>query len=158
MAVHCLRYEQHIHAPLSEVWSFFSNPKNLATITPEYMAFQVTSTFLPERIYPGQVITYKVRPVLGIPLFWMTEITHVSDGSFFVDEQRVGPYRIWHHEHHFQETGGGVLMTDIVHYQLPMSILGEVAHLLFVRRQLADIFKFRFDKVNHLFRNPSVNL
>src|ERR1044072_8072318 len=89
-----------------------------------------------QQIYPGQIITYKVSPVLGIPLFWMTEITHVVPGKLFVDEQRRGPYRLWHHQHHFEAVTGGVLMTDIIHYELPLGWLGELVRILVVRRQL----------------------
>ena len=102
-------------------------------------------------MYTGQVITYTVKPVLGIPLFWMTEIKHVSDRQFFVDEQRVGPYRIWHHQHHFKEIPGGVEMTDLVHYQIPFGPLGQLANWLFVRRQLEGIFNYRWNKLEALF-------
>jgi ligand-binding SRPBCC domain-containing protein len=102
-------------------------------------------------MYPGQVMTYKVKPLLGIPLFWMTEITHVQPGKFFVDEQRFGPYNMWHHQHHFREIPGGVEMTDLVHYKLPLGFLGDIAHKIFVHRQLEGIFKFRYRKVEELF-------
>jgi ligand-binding SRPBCC domain-containing protein len=102
-------------------------------------------------MYPGQIIEYKVSPVMGIPLYWMTEITHVQEGAFFVDEQRYGPYSLWHHQHHFAAIPGGVEMTDIVHYKLPFWILGDVANALFVRSQLRQIFDFRFRKATELF-------
>lgn len=107
------------------------------------MNFTITSDPHNGDIYPGQVITYRLTPVLGIPMSWMTEITHVVPQKMFVDEQRKGPYRIWHHEHHFQPSGTGILMTDIVHYQLPLGPLGNVAHALFVKKQLNSIFDFR---------------
>ncbi len=151
MSVHHLKCEQTIPAPLKKVWDFFSDPKNLATITPPYMNFKVTSKALQKEMYPGQIITYKVSPILGIPMFWMTEITHVEKEKFFVDEQRKGPYKIWHHEHHFEEKEGVVLMTDLLHYQLPLAGLGDVAHALFVRKQLKGIFNFRMEKVKELF-------
>jgi len=94
-------------------------------------------------MYPGQVITYTVKPLLGIPLFWMTEITHVQEGKYFVDEQRFGPYALWHHQHHFKEVDGGVEMIDIVHYKLPLGPLGSLANFLFVRKQLKGIFDYR---------------
>jgi ligand-binding SRPBCC domain-containing protein len=152
MAVHQLIRKQHIPAAPAAVWSFFSGAGNLQAITPAYMKFRVTSGELPQEIYPGQIITYTVSPVLGIPLYWMTEITHVVPGRLFVDEQRKGPYRLWHHQHHFEETEGGVLMTDIVHYQLPLGPLGELARALFIGRQLDDIFAFRQRVVDDLFR------
>ena len=102
-------------------------------------------------MYAGQVIEYKVSPVLGIPLYWMTEITHVEDRKFFVDEQRFGPYSLWHHQHHFREVGADVEMTDIVHYKLPGWLLGDMAHGLFVQKQLREIFDYRYRKVEEIF-------
>ncbi|MEI6411331.1 MAG: SRPBCC family protein [Bacteroidota bacterium] len=121
-------------------------------ITPEKMGFVVHSD--PEfltNIYAGQIITYTVKPILGIPLFWMTEITHVEPGKFFVDEQRVGPYALWHHQHHFKEIPGGVEMTDLVHYRIPLGPLGDFAHWLFVRKQLKQIFDFRYETLEQFF-------
>lgn len=151
MAVHKIIYRQFIPASLESVWSFFSGAGNLQAITPAYMRFRVTSGDLPEVIYPGMIITYKVSPVLGIPLFWMTEITHVVPGKLFVDEQRRGPYRMWHHQHHFEAQDDGVLMTDIVHYQLPLGIIGEAANSLFVKKQVAEIFAYRKAAIERLF-------
>lgn len=102
-------------------------------------------------MYAGQIIEYKVKPVLGIPLYWMTEITHVEEHQFFVDEQRFGPYSLWHHQHHFKQVEGGVEMTDIVHYKLPFWFLGDIAHALFVKRQLKQIFDHRYLVVEQLF-------
>ena len=109
MSVHTLKRVQRLPIPLEQAWDFFSSPGNLKEITPAYMGFEVTSDpdFL-DKMYAGQVITYFVKPVLGIPLFWMTEITHVQHHQFFVDEQRVGPYSLWHHQHHFKAIPGGV--------------------------------------------------
>lgn len=152
MAVYTLKRVQRLPISLEQAWDFFSSPANLKTITPPYMGFDITSD--PEfnrEMYAGQVITYTVRPVLGIPMFWMTEITHVAPGRFFVDEQRVGPYRIWHHQHHFKTVEGGVEMTDLVHYQLPLGWLGSLAHTLFVRRRLEEIFDFRWKKLEETF-------
>jgi ligand-binding SRPBCC domain-containing protein len=151
MAVHQLIHRQELHADLATVWQFFSHAGNLQAITPEYMRFRVTSGDLPDEIYPGMIITYKVSPLLRIPLFWMTEITHVSPQKMFVDEQRRGPYRMWHHQHHFESVTGGVLMTDIVHYELPLGFLGEIARSLFVKQQLTDIFEYRKQKVTAIF-------
>ena len=107
-------------------------------------------------MYPGQIIEYTVKPLLGIPLYWMTEITHVEEGKYFVDEQRFGPYSLWHHQHHFREVPGGVEMTDIVHYKIPLWILGDIANALFVRKQLQGIFDYRFKKVEELFSPASL--
>ena len=152
MPVHTIKSELFIPAPLPEVWRFFSHAANLQAITPEYMRFRVTSGDLPDEIYPGQIITYKVSPVLNIPLFWMTEITHVIPQKMFVDTQLRGPYRLWHHQHHFETRDGGTFMTDLVHYQLPLGFLGSIAHALFVKKQVASIFTYREAKINRLFR------
>jgi len=102
-------------------------------------------------MYPGQIIEYKVSPLLGIPLYWMTEITHVDPGKYFVDEQRFGPYALWHHQHHFKSIHGGVEMMDIVNYRNPLGFIGRFANDLFVKKQLKTIFDFRFTKVEELF-------
>ncbi|MBK8193909.1 MAG: SRPBCC family protein [Lewinellaceae bacterium] len=152
MAVYTLRRTQRLPITPEQAWAFFSSPVNLKEITPPYMGFHVTSdpAFL-SKMYPGQVITYTVTPLLGIPLFWMTEITHVEEGRYFVDEQRVGPYSIWHHQHHFTAIPGGVEMTDLVHYKIPLGLLGNLANSLFVRRQLEAIFSFRWKKLEEMF-------
>ncbi|MBN8676700.1 MAG: SRPBCC family protein [Chitinophagales bacterium] len=153
MAVYTLKRVQRLPISLETAWDFFSNPGNLKAITPSYMGFEVTSDpeFSTCEMYAGQVITYTVKPVLGIPLFWMTEITHVSPGNFFVDEQRVGPYAIWHHQHHFKSIEGGVEMTDLVHYKVPMGWLGDLANSLFVRKQLQQIFDYRWNRLELMF-------
>ncbi|ULQ55259.1 SRPBCC family protein [Flavihumibacter rivuli] len=151
MAVHSLKTVQKIPVTLEKAWDFFSSPANLAAITPSHMGFNIISKHHGPRMYQGQIIEYKVSPVLGIPMYWMTEITHVEEGKFFVDEQRFGPYSLWHHQHHFREIDGGVEMTDIVHYKIPLGFLGDLANSLFVRRQLDGIFDYRFKKVEELF-------
>ena len=154
MAVHTLKRTQCLPVSPGQAWDFFSSPANLREITPAYMDFRVTSDpdFL-QKIYAGQVITYTVKPLLGIPLFWMTEITHVEPGAFFVDEQRVGPYTLWHHQHHFKAIAGGVEMTDLVHYKLPLGPLGDLANRLFVQAQLRQIFDYRREKLDMVFGN-----
>lgn len=146
MAVHFLKAVQKIPAGLPEVWSFFSDPANLKKITPAYMRFNVISRYNSDIIYAGQVIEYTVRPLLGIPLYWMTEITQVKDNRYFIDEQRYGPYSLWHHQHHFKTIEGGIEMTDIVHYKIPFGFLGDAANSLFVRKQLRQIFSYRYQK------------
>ena len=121
------------------------------------MGFNIISKYHGEKMYPGQVIEYKVSPVLNIPLYWMTEITHVEDKRYFIDEQRFGPYSLWHHQHHFRTTAAGVEMTDIVHYKLPFWFLGDIANSLFVGRQLKGIFDYRYKKVEELFRTPALS-
>ena len=125
---------------------------NLAKITPKEMAFTVTSPIQAgEKMYPGMIITYKVSPVAGIKLNWMTEITQVSDQKYFIDEQRFGPYKFWHHQHHFKAVPGGVEMTDLLTYGLPMGIFGNIANTIFVARKLQQIFNFRRQKTIELF-------
>lgn len=151
MAVHEIKFEQKIPTTLAQAWDFISLPMNLKEITPAYMNFQVRSSSFKEKMYPGMMITYKVSPVLNIPLNWCTEITQVDYLRYFVDEQREGPYTIWHHQHHLQEIEGGVLMTDIIHYKVPFGIFGKIANALFVRSQLKSIFEFRFKKIEEIF-------
>jgi ligand-binding SRPBCC domain-containing protein len=148
-----LKTIQHIPISLDTAWDFFSNPANLKDITPTDMGFNVISQHHSEKMYAGQIIEYKVSPVLGIPIYWMTEITHVEDKKYFVDEQRFGPYSLWHHQHHFKEVKGGVEMTDIVHYKMPCWFLGDIANSLFIRRQLQSIFDYRKQKVEEMFVN-----
>jgi ligand-binding SRPBCC domain-containing protein len=152
MSVHTLKRVQRLPISVEKAWDFFSSPANLKEITPAHLGFHVTSDpdFL-HKMYSGQVITYTVKPILGIPLFWMTEITHVEAGRFFVDEQRVGPYALWHHQHHFKPIEGGVEMTDLVHYRVPLGLLGDLANWLFVRSQLRQIFDFRWKKLEETF-------
>ncbi len=145
--VYSIKTVQLLPISLQEAWDFFSSPANLSTITPDHLGFQIVSKHHGEKMYAGQIIEYTVKPVLGIPLYWMTEISHVEDKKYFVDEQRFGPYCMWHHQHHFKETIAGVEMTDIVHYKLPLGILGRIAHCLFVKKQLKQIFDYRYKVV-----------
>ena len=151
MAVYSIKTVQRMPVSLAHAWDFFSSPANLQTITPPYMGFTIISQHHGDKMYPGQIIEYKVTPLLGIPLYWMTEITHVQEERFFVDEQRFGPYSLWHHQHHFKAIEGGVEMTDIVHYKLPLWWLGDLANALFVKKQLAGIFEYRKKKVEEIF-------
>jgi ligand-binding SRPBCC domain-containing protein len=142
---------QRIPVSIETAWEFFSNPANLQEITPPHLGFRIVSKYHGEKMYPGQIIEYKVRPLFNIPLYWMTEITHVETGRFFVDEQRYGPYDMWHHQHHFKSVEGGVEMTDIVHYKIPFGFLGNWAHALFIKQQLQTIFNYRFETVEKRF-------
>ena len=152
MKTYLLTFEQKLPIPLAEAWDFFSSPLNLAKITPPEMQFKVTSKQTADtKIYPGMIITYTVSPILGIKLNWMTEITQMKEGEYFVDDQRSGPYAIWHHEHHFKEIKGGVLMTDILHYAIPFGPIGTLANQLLVAKQVKKIFDYRTKAVNDLF-------
>ena len=148
--IYTLKVRQFIKCPMDEAWQFFSSPGNLSRITPVHMGFQITSG-TPARMHPGQIITYRVSPFPGITTNWVTEITHVEEGKFFVDEQRFGPYRMWHHEHYFEAQGEGVLMTDRVSYKLPFGFIGRLAQTLFIKRQLQEIFSFREEFLNKMF-------
>jgi len=149
--VYQIHRKQFIPAQPPEVWDFFSRPQNLATITPGNMKFQVLSAANSAHIYPGQVIEYKVFPLFGIPVYWKNEIMQVKETELFVDEQRKGPYKLWHHQHYFKAVEGGVEMTDIVYYELPLGWLGRLAHVLFVQKRLEDIFEFRRRKTEEIF-------
>jgi ligand-binding SRPBCC domain-containing protein len=151
MAVYSIKAIQKIPISVDEAWDFFSHPKNLAEMTPEKLNLKFVNELYGDEMYAGQVMEYKVKPILGIPMYWMTEITHVQPKQFFVDEQRFGPYRMWHHQHHFKTLDGGVEMTDLIHYKIPGWFLGDMANSLFVRKQLKNIFSYRFQKVEEFF-------
>lgn len=148
--VYQLQLVQKLPASLDKVWDFFRQPQNLKAITPEYMGFNIKRSF-GENMYAGQIIEYTVTPLLGIPMYWMTEITHVEEGKYFVDEQRFGPYSLWHHQHHFKEIPGGVEMTDLLHYKIPFWFIGDIANTLLVKKKLKEIFDFRYQKAEELF-------
>lgn len=149
--VYSLKTIQKIPTSIDAAWDFFSRPGNLKDITPKNLGFTVISKHQGKTMYPGQIIEYKVSPLLGIPLYWMTEITHVADKKYFVDEQRFGPYSLWHHQHHFKPIANGVEMTDIVHYKIPFWFLGDIANSILVRAQLRKIFQVRFNAVQQKF-------
>ena len=151
MGFYQFKKKQEINQPLDVIWDFISSPKNLKKITPEYMGFDITSDNIEDKMYEGMLISYKVKPLLGIKTTWVTEITHVKDKQYFVDEQRVGPYKIWHHQHFLEETSTGTLMTDIVSYQPPMGLLGSIANKIIIRNKLEEIFAFRTQVLNETF-------
>ena len=148
--MYTLERTQRLPISIQEAWDFFQNPSNLATITPDYMGFDIMSE-VPNEMYPGLFIHYRVSPLLGIKMNWTTEITQVHAPHYFVDEQRVGPYSIWHHEHHFKEIDGGVEMLDSVSYKIPFGILGKIAHPILVKSKLQEIFDYRIKKVEEVF-------
>ncbi|MDQ4139864.1 MAG: SRPBCC family protein [Bacteroidota bacterium] len=151
MSHYVLKRTQKLPISLDLAWDFFSSPDNLAEITPPYMGFEVLSNSDSVKMYPGQIITYYVKPLFNIKLFWMTEITHVAEKKYFVDEQRFGPYAMWHHTHFFKEIPGGVEMRDQVHYKLPFGPLGALVHALFVKKQLQGIFAYRHQVLEKRF-------
>jgi len=135
--------EMKINASIEDIWDFISSPANLKEITPDYMGFDILSKDLPVKMYPGMIISYAVKPLLGIKTTWVTEITQVEDKKYFVDEQRVGPYSMWHHQHIIDFIENGVLMKDIVSYKPPFGVLGSIANFLIVRQKLNEIFEYR---------------
>lgn len=143
MGFYQFQKEQVISSSVDELWDFISSPQNLKTITPEYMGFDIRSKNLPDKIYEGMIISYIVKPVFGINTNWVTEITHIKDKHYFVDEQRVGPYKMWHHQHIIEPQGDKVIMKDIVSYKPPFSLLGNLANTLFIRNKLNEIFDYR---------------
>lgn len=158
MAFYQFIQTQKIASTKDEVWEFISNPNNLKKITPEYLGFQVTSKSGGDKMYAGMIITYVVKPILNIPLKWMTEITHVEDKEYFVDEQRLGPYKMWHHQHKIETIKGGVLMTDIVTYIPPFGFIGAICNSWFIEKQLKNIFKFRRVAVEEKFGKFYANI
>lgn len=145
------RWEQYIPQKLDEVWHFFSRPENLNEITPEDMSFEILSDVADTPMYEGMIIRYNVRPFFNLPMNWVTEITYVRDREYFIDEQRFGPYALWHHQHHFKAVEGGTLMTDILHYKIPFGIIGNLADAVLVEKKIEEIFQFRFEEVERRF-------
>lgn len=141
---------QRLPIPLEEAWAFYSNPKNLAAVTPDDLGFQIKSE-LPDEMYPGMLIEYTVRPLLGIPLTWVTEITNVKDRVYFTDHQLKGPYATWHHQHFFRSIPGGTEVRDLVHYELPLEPFSRIVHPFLVQPKLNEIFAYREKKMVELY-------
>jgi ligand-binding SRPBCC domain-containing protein len=148
--IHRLKSVQRIPATLEDTWNFFSDPGNLSVITPPFLHLKVTQALTAAQAFEGQILTYRVRPLLHIPVSWKTEIMHVRAPLIFIDEQREGPYQVWHHQHHFREVEGGVEMTDLVFYRLPFGIIGAMIHPV-VKRQLMKIFTYRYHRIAEKF-------
>ena len=151
MKIYQVEKAQKLPGTIEKVWDFISSPQNLRKISPPYMGFEITSNNLPVKMYPGMIISYKVSPLLGIKLTWVTEITHVKEKEFFVDEQRIGPYSMWHHQHKIEPIENGVLMSDIVTYKPPFGILGALSNQLFIKSQLEKIFNYRETALENIF-------
>ena len=150
MKIYRLHQKQNLPITMEQAWSFLSDPKNLKTITPDYMGFEILGGD-EKKMYPGQIIKYIVTPILGITTQWVTEITHVKEGEYFVDEQRFGPYSLWHHKHFIHPIKNGIEMEDIIDYKIPLGFLGQMAHPLVVEPKLKEIFEYRKKKLNELF-------
>jgi ligand-binding SRPBCC domain-containing protein len=153
MGFYQLEFKQDIQAPLDVIWDFISDPKNLQKITPEYMNFRIESKNLSTEMHPGMIIKYKVNPLPFFSTNWLTEITHVVPNKFFVDEQRMGPYKLWHHQHHIEPSEKGTLMTDIVSYIPPFGVLGDLANAIFIQKQLLSIFEYRKKAMISIFES-----
>lgn len=149
--IYTLEASQELKIPLDRAWDYFSSPKNLATITPPKMGFNITSK-VDKKAYQGQIITYKVSPVPFVKTNWVTEITAVKEQEHFIDEQRFGPYSMWHHEHFFEALpNGNTLMKDKISYKIPFGFLGAIAQVLFIKNQLLSIFNYREQKLETMF-------
>jgi len=145
------RWEQFIPQPLDKVWSFFSRPENLNSMTPETVSFEILSDVAGVEMFPGMIVRYRISPFAGIKMRWVTEITHIGEGKYFIDEQRFGPYAFWHHLHWFEPQGEGVLMKDILHYKVPYGPLGGVVNFILVEPKIEEIFRFRKEAVEKVF-------
>ena len=139
MKIYRLHTTQNLPISINEAWNFLSDPVNLKTITPDYMGFEILSG-AEKKMFPGQIIQYIVTPILGIPTKWVTEITHVKKGEYFVDEQRFGPYSLWHHKHFLKPIKNGVEMEDIIDYKIPFGLFGQMIHPILVKPKLNEIF------------------
>ncbi|MGA8265053.1 MAG: SRPBCC family protein [Ignavibacteriaceae bacterium] len=151
MAFYQIEKTQIIPAEITEIWNFISSPVNLKHITPPYLGFEIINNNLPGKMYPGMIISYKVSPLLGIKMKWVTEITYVKENEYFIDEQRIGPYSMWHHQHKITPIDSGVLMTDIVTYNPPFGFLGALSNKVFIRKQLDEIFNYRKSAIERKF-------
>ena len=150
MKLYQIKTKQKLPISVDKAWEFLSNPKNLKEITPKHMNFRILSG-ADRTIFAGQIIQYKVTPMLGISTKWVTEITHVKDKEYFVDEQRFGPYALWHHKHFIKKIDGGVEMEDVIDYKIPFGIIGQIVHPIIVKNKLKQIFKYRENKLKELF-------
>ena len=150
MKIFKLKYSQKLPISLNEAWDFLSSPNNLELITPRHMDFNITD-WDEKKAYPGQIIQYTVKPLLGVRINWVTEITHVNDNVYFIDEQRFGPYAFWHHKHFIKEIENGVLIEDVIHYKIPLGPIGVLLNFLIINSKLNSIFKYRKQELIKIF-------
>jgi ligand-binding SRPBCC domain-containing protein len=152
--LHTLNTSQFLKSDMATVWKFMSSPSNLALITPSYMGFNILSDKEDvKNMYPGQIIEYYVTPLFGIKMHWVTEITHVVEHQYFVDEQRFGPYAFWHHKHFLQEVPGGIQMNDNLHYKIPAGFIGKILNEVFIKHKIKEIFDYRYNKLEEMFNH-----
>lgn len=157
MKLHRKKFKQFLPIPLDEAWDFFSRPENLNEITPDDMQFEILTKNIP-KMYAGMVIQYNVTPFPLVKMGWVTEITHVEDKRFFIDEQRFGPYAFWHHQHIFEEVKGGVMMTDILHYRVPLGFVGKIINALVISKKVQGIFDYRFQVLENKYANRTLTV
>lgn len=150
MKMYRLSNTQKLPISLDEAWEFLSNPTQLENITTDELSFQKLHD-IPDKMYEGMLMQLRLKPFLGIPIDWLTEITHIKEKEYFIDEQRVGPFRFWHHEHRVLPIEGGVEIQDTVHYVMPFSIFGRFVHWLFLRKQVENIFIYREETMEKVF-------
>ncbi len=150
MKLYRLERNQFLPITLQTAWTFFSDPHNLPQITPVWLDFKITNT-IPAKMQSGMIISYRLKTLWGLPTKWTTEITHVVEPVFFVDEMRFGPYRFWHHQHRFTKKNGGIEMQDTVHYALKHGWLGQILHNMVIRTKLNEIFDYRQTALEAIF-------
>lgn len=156
MRLYTLYREQKLNIDIETAWEFFSSPENLKTITPPYMGFEITSKHSQEKMFAGMIISYVVKPLMNLPFTWVTEITHVKEKEYFVDEQRFGPYKLWHHLHQFKIVDGKLLMIDLVNYVIPFGVIGRIAHKIFIREKIEEIFDYRKNILEEKFNRYNI--
>jgi len=150
-----LKRIQNLPVSQKKAWQFFSNPINLSEITPPWLSFRLTQT-VPNSIHAGMLISYRLKPLFGLPVTWISEITHVYEPDYFIDEQRFGPYKFWQHQHLFKAFGDGTQVRDIIHYAIGYGILGRLVQRFIVSPRLEDIFDYRHEKLKQIFRDSPV--
>src|SRR5699024_2339708 len=150
MKIYTLEQKQILPISLEKAWEFFANPQNLSKLTPDWMQLTIKGA-VPQEMYEGMIMVQEVKPLFGIPLTWVTEITHIQEGSYFIDEQRMGPYKFWHHEHRLIETEAGVELIDTLHYAMPFGIIGRMVHALSVKKKVAEVFRYRYEVLEEMF-------
>lgn len=150
MKIYTLEQKQTLPISLEVAWEFFANPQNLTKLTPDWMQLTIKGD-VPQKMYEGLIMTQEVKPLFGIPLTWVTEITHIKEEAYFIDEQRIGPYKFWHHEHRLKETEAGVELIDTLHYAMPFGIIGRMIHELSVKQKVAEVFRYRYEVLEEMF-------
>lgn len=150
-----LFYSQKLPIDQEKAWDFFSSPDNLEKITPSSLAFTKIYHHANKNVYDGQILVYTISPFWKIELEWVTEIIAVQKPTYFVDEQKFGPYAFWHHEHWFSPIPGGVLVEDVIYYKMPFGLIGRLLNHIKIRKDLEMIFSYRHETLEKLFGSYS---